>query len=1690
MGQLIPVCGLEEKLMSGPNNHRNLLFIPALIVLALLSYSRQQAATNSAKRAQLQVFDQTRVAANLGDLPLSFEANQGQTERRVKFLARAGSYDLFLTATEAVLRLRAAEGERRNKDRAQISNSKSQTLRVKFAGANPAPQITGLDELPGKINYFIGDDPRRWRANVPTYAKVRYHNVYPGVDLVFYGNQRQLEYDLVVAPGADPGAIKFNLAGMGKPRIDAQGDLVLSGKGGELRLRKPVIYQATEQGRRSVAGRYVLEGNHQVGFAVAAYDATRPLVIDPVIVYSTYLGGSNAESFPGIAVDTLGSVYLVGDTLSADYPTVNPIQPPRGSRYVVVSKFNPTGSALVYSTYLGGSNNEQSASTANNGLGAGVAVDSSGSVYLTGFTNSNNFPTTANAFQSNLGGNQDVFLVKLNPAGSAILYSTYLGGSGSETARRVAVDNNGRAWIAGATDSTNFPTKNAAQLQNAGGADVFVTKFDTAQAGAASLVWSTYLGGSADDSQFSSLSNTAIAVDPAGNAYVAGSTRSVNFPVLNAFQPANHNAFTFEGFVTKFNATGALAYSTYLGGDANDHCFDIAVNAAGQAYVTGLTNSANFPLKNPLYATSIIQQGGEDGFITKLGADGSQLVFSTYLTGPAVGGSSRGQAIALGPDGSVYVTGRTMATSLQLKDPVQAAPGGNFDAFVTGLNNIGTALVLCTYLGGNLQESGAGIAVGSGGSVFISGRVQSLNFTTRNAFQPNLSGGQFDHFLTKISFPTSALSLVGIVPDRGGDTGLVTARIYGAGLSEGATVRLVKTGQPDILGSPGLVTDFGLFLTTTFDLRGKALGVYDLVVMNPDGNAVMLPGGFTVEAGGQMALYVKVVSRRSIRIGNEYYFYVLYGNRGNTDLLDVPVYISVPDYVQIRPAFDLPYQIGPAGARTLITLTVPKMAAFTAEESGVLPVVIKVANPLDAHRLFRMQASIGRPHITTSEQQFVGLDNSPPPPPGFDDGGGDTDPRTANDPNGKVGPGGVGQAQYVTGTLPLPYIVYFENLDTASLPAQDVVITDQLNTALLDLGTFSFGPIAFGDKLILPPPGLTLFTANVDLRPAKPIFVRVTAGLNPNTGLITWQFNTLDPATGMPPDDPLLGFLPPNVNSPEGQGSVLFTVKPKPNLASGTQISNQASIVFDVNAAINTPQWLNTIDNAKPASQVLALPSTQCNGFQLQWSGTDAQSGIFGYTIFVSDNGGPFVTFLSNTVATSAVFSGQFGHNYAFYSVAQDNVGNTEDAPATADTTTTIAVPSIAPTSQSFPANGGSGSVNVTAPTGCGWTATSNASFITITSGSSGTGDGTVGFAVAANPTTSERSGTITITGQTFNVLQAGAQPNPTPTLASLNPPSAISGSASLILTINGTNFVSGSVVRWNGSDRATTFVSGGQLRAQLLASDLATPGTGSVTVFNPLTGGGGTSNALTFAILSNFVSVSAASLTFGPVAPESIVAGFGVALAGTTQIAQTVPLPTTLGEVSVVIKDSGGTERNAPLFFVSPGQINFLTSTGTSAGTATITVFRANAVVGQGTLQIATVGPGVFTANSDGQGAPAGSALRVKADGMQVYENLFSYDETLKKFVPAQINLGLAGERVFLILYGTGIRFNSGLTGVMATLGGTPSPVSFAGAQGGFVGLDQVNLEVAGSFAGRGEVDAVLIVDGKMANTVKVNFK
>jgi hypothetical protein len=712
---------------------------------------------------------QDRIADNYGKLPLSFEVNQGQSDPQVKFLSGGSGYSLFLTGDEAVLTLRGSKPES-NKETISGANhalppggSKAGgALRMKLRNANSAARVTGMDQLPGTSNYFVGNDPAKWRTNVPTYAKVKYESIYSGIDLIYYGNQRQLEYDFIVSPGADVHRILFDVLGVRRVRRDEHGDLVLRMAEGEIRWHKPAVYQEKDGVRQEVAAHYAITDKNRVGFVVSRYDTSRTLYIDPII-YSTYLGGSTFDFGNAIAVDGAGNAYVTGSAASANFPTTpgafQTVCRSCPSPEAFITKLNPTGSALVYSTYLGGSGNDFGGDRGNS-----IAVDSAGNAYVTGVTQSSNFPVTRGAFQKTFPGGPfgSGFVTELDPTGAALVYSTYLGGnastySESTAGTAIAVDSAGYAYVTGTTSSTNFPTTPGAfQTTLNGFSNAFVTKFN--HTGSA-LVYSTYLAGSGGP--ITGDAGQGIAVDSAGNAYVTGATGSANFPTTpGAFQTTCGNSCGGNAFVTKFNSTGsALIYSTYLGGSGTAGS-GIAVGSSGDAFVTGLTLSTDFPVTPGAFQTTCGGCGftAGDAFVARVNSSGSALVYSTYLGG---NNSDWGASIAVDGAGNAYVTGVTASTNFPTMDPLQPTNEGGLgsnEAFVAKLSPGGSALVYSTYLGANGNDSGSGIAVDSSGSAYVTGNTHSANFPTTYPLQPFLLGGT-NAFVAKISAEPSNVTL-------------------------------------------------------------------------------------------------------------------------------------------------------------------------------------------------------------------------------------------------------------------------------------------------------------------------------------------------------------------------------------------------------------------------------------------------------------------------------------------------------------------------------------------------------------------------------------------------------------------------------------------------------------------------------------------------------------------------------------------------------------------------------------------------------------------------------------------------------------------------------------------------------------------------------------------------------------------
>ena len=651
---------------------------------------------------------------NFGGIPLHFEPNMGQTDNSAQFTARTPGMELYITSHGTVM----------------VMNG-SAVIRMNLPGAK---RTTGLQKLPGVSNYFLGNDPQQWRTGVPHYARVESKGIYPGIDVVYYGNGKQVEYDFTIAPGADPDQIRLAFEGPESVKLNDAGDIVLRTSAGDLVQKKPRVYQEAIGGKVEIEARYLLNGN-QATFDLARYDRRKPLVIDPMIVYSTYLGSQSSPWQSRIAVDRTGAVYVAGSTDSRTFPTQGEIQSTlRGKTDLFITKLSSAGNTVVYSTYLGGREHQ---------FVGGIAVDAAGSAYLTGGTDSPDFPTLG-GLQTTLRSNLDAIVVKLNPSGGALEYSTYLGGTDRDIGLSIAVDPRGAAYVTGTTQSSDFPTRNALQPTyhptiNDRMTDAFVTKINPT---GTALVYSTYLGGSGMDTP------VGICVDSSGNAYLAGTTQSGDFPTQNPFQknPPNTPGWS-SAFISKLNPEGkALIYSTYLAGIFANA---VAIDATGAVYVAGATF--------------------ESRSVLKMNPAGDALVYIRRVIGPNTTGVS---GLTVDNAGAAYVVGNVgfVSEALPLVNSLQASSLGAPDAFLAKINPQGNAVDYFTLLGGGSLEfidfafgdQATGVAVDAAGDAYVTGFTYMDNFPTYNAIFPNFTQPSGDvgrflitpattNFVTKIS---------------------------------------------------------------------------------------------------------------------------------------------------------------------------------------------------------------------------------------------------------------------------------------------------------------------------------------------------------------------------------------------------------------------------------------------------------------------------------------------------------------------------------------------------------------------------------------------------------------------------------------------------------------------------------------------------------------------------------------------------------------------------------------------------------------------------------------------------------------------------------------------------------------------------------------------------------------------------
>ncbi len=668
-----------------------------------------------------------RGQAAISQLPLRFEANRGQWNPAVRYGARTGAFDLVFTEKGASLRFGG-----------------SQAIDISLVNANRDPRVEGLDEWKARTNYMVG--PRaNWHTDVPNYARVAYRQAYPGVDVIYYGFHNRLEYDFVLAPGADPGAIRMRIAGAGRLRVTRDGDLVLDSPTGILTQKRPVIYQESAAGRRVIGGRYVLLSRDTVGLKVDGYDRRRKLVIDPILSYSSYLGGSGQDQVNAVTLAPNGHLYMTGQTATQDIQATNGAYDNNNFGLIdiflaIVDTTQAGADQLIYFSYLGGSNND---------IALALAVDSSGLAYMTGTTTSTDFPMAGNSLQT-LGPATvtEAFVAVIDPSqygGVSLVYSTFLGGqTGNQSGNAIAVDGSGNIYVTGTTASSDFPVTGSAYAASLyGPSDAFLIEFSPNDNSAP--IYSTFLGGENDDD------GRAMVLAPNGQVYVGISTDGLLFPLAGfSYNPNNSGGYdvAIALFDTTQQGVASLVYSTYLGGSGNDAVRGMALDNAGNLVVTGYTLSSNFPVTAD--AAQRTYGGGGDAFVAVVNA----FTPTTFLNYSTFIGGSDGEvayAVAVDPAGFIYLTGYTLSSDFPItSNAPQPTWGQGIDIFLTRLQpHVAgrAALQYSSYFGGATINTGLALAVGPDGTAYAGGWTEGELPTAPNATQAGYGGGASDGFL-------------------------------------------------------------------------------------------------------------------------------------------------------------------------------------------------------------------------------------------------------------------------------------------------------------------------------------------------------------------------------------------------------------------------------------------------------------------------------------------------------------------------------------------------------------------------------------------------------------------------------------------------------------------------------------------------------------------------------------------------------------------------------------------------------------------------------------------------------------------------------------------------------------------------------------------------------------------------------
>ncbi len=693
---------------------RNMIIISILIVLTAGGINAQLTLDNWYAN-QLSIPDQS-------SQPVAFTENYGQWDAGTLFKAEAGNVTFYFGGGEvSYLFVRDTDeviyNERIAADHsAPVEYRKEyQLIKARFIDANHNPEVIAEDRLPHYTNYFYGNDPANWQTYVPSYSTITYKDVWPGIDVKYYGNGKSMKYDFVISPGADIDRIKIRYEGVSELAIANTGELQAQTKFGLVYENIPEIYQETVDGKSPLSGYYRLIEPGVFGFEIENYDASKTLVIDPELVFSTYLSGSSDDRGCAVSHDDSGNIYVCGEAYSSDFPTVDPYDDSMNGVDTFISKFSPTGS-LTYSTFLGGSNNDYPSE---------ISVDDSGNIYVSGYTYSSDFPT-ANAYSSSNSGSYDSFITKMSPAGDSLMYSTYFGGSADENYNYHAIDNSGKVYLLGQTTSSDLPTANAYcdSLSHSGIRDVFIARFSSS---GNSLEYCTYLGGTDHDYPL------AIAADNSGNAYITGYTDSDDFPMVNAYDDSYGD--NYDGFVAKLSIDSqALLFSTYLGGTGNDYGRDIDIDNSGNIYITGNTTSTDFPICS---AYNSSHNGSHDVFLSKMTPGGDSLHYSTFLGGS---GADEAYGLVVNESGYAYISGNTNSSDFPTVDAYDDNVNGNYDIFISVFSPDASYLDFSSYFGGTYREYVKDIDVDNSGNTYITGYTTSDDFPMYNAYDSTFSG--------------------------------------------------------------------------------------------------------------------------------------------------------------------------------------------------------------------------------------------------------------------------------------------------------------------------------------------------------------------------------------------------------------------------------------------------------------------------------------------------------------------------------------------------------------------------------------------------------------------------------------------------------------------------------------------------------------------------------------------------------------------------------------------------------------------------------------------------------------------------------------------------------------------------------------------------------------------------------------